>query len=204
MSTLGTQLTEPSGLAGLTHVFPRPERFTPKALVGLGMPKTRAMCLAGIADAVIADRHLFDPRRDLAEAVARLRELAGIGEWTAQYIAMRALGESDAFLAADIGLQRSFARQWTASDGADSCWLAPSDGDRGARTPRCTCGWPTQTPPKLFRQRRLTMHLRLERYTSPFSPLLLVTDEDGALRALDFADHESRMHRLLARALRRL
>jgi AraC family transcriptional regulator of adaptative response / DNA-3-methyladenine glycosylase II len=74
------------------------------------MPKARAMCLAGIADAVIADRHLFDPRRDLAESVAQLRELAGIGEWTAQYIAMRALGESDAFLAADIGLQRSFAR----------------------------------------------------------------------------------------------
>jgi AraC family transcriptional regulator of adaptative response / DNA-3-methyladenine glycosylase II len=110
VSTLGTPLAEPSGLPGLTHVFPRPDRFTPKALIGLGMPKTRAMCLAGIADAVIADEHLFDPRRDLAEAVVRLRELAGIGEWTAQYIAMRALGESDAFLAADIGLQRSFAR----------------------------------------------------------------------------------------------
>jgi AraC family transcriptional regulator of adaptative response / DNA-3-methyladenine glycosylase II len=38
-----------------------------------------------------------------------MRNLAGIGEWTAQYIAMRALGESDAFLAADVGLQRSLA-----------------------------------------------------------------------------------------------
>jgi AraC family transcriptional regulator of adaptative response / DNA-3-methyladenine glycosylase II len=110
VSTLGTQLTEPSDPPGLTHVFPRPDRFTPKALVGLGMPKTRTMCLAGIADAMVADSHLFDPRRDLAESVARLRALPGIGEWTAQYIAMRALGESDAFLAADIGLQRSFAR----------------------------------------------------------------------------------------------
>jgi AraC family transcriptional regulator, regulatory protein of adaptative response / DNA-3-methyladenine glycosylase II len=111
VSTLGTRLTEPSGLSGLTHVFPHPEQFTPNELVGLGMPRTRAMCLAGIADAVIADEHLFDPRRDLAEAVARLRKLAGIGEWTAQYIAMRGLGESDAFLAADIGLQRSFSRR---------------------------------------------------------------------------------------------
>ena len=92
-------------------MFPSPERFTPKALLGLGMPRARAMCLAGIADAVMADGNLFDPRRDLAEAVARLRRLAGIGEWTAQYIAMRALGESDAFLAADIGLQRSLARR---------------------------------------------------------------------------------------------
>ena len=56
-----------------------------------------------------ADGHLFDPRRDLEEAVARLRQLAGVGEWTAQYVAMRALGESDAFLASDIGLQRRAA-----------------------------------------------------------------------------------------------
>ena len=41
------------------------------------------------------------------------------------------------------------------------------------------------------------MHLRLEHYAAPVSPLLLVTDEEGALRALEFADHESRMHRLL-------
>jgi methylated-DNA-[protein]-cysteine S-methyltransferase len=41
------------------------------------------------------------------------------------------------------------------------------------------------------------MHLRLERWTSPVAPLLLVTDDDGVLRALDFADHESRMYRLL-------
>jgi methylated-DNA-[protein]-cysteine S-methyltransferase len=41
------------------------------------------------------------------------------------------------------------------------------------------------------------MHLRLEKYKSPFSTLLLVTDEKGALRALEFADYEPRMHRLL-------
>src|ERR1700709_830809 len=41
------------------------------------------------------------------------------------------------------------------------------------------------------------MHLRLDQYKSPCSKLLLVTDKQGALRALDFADHEPRMHRLL-------
>ncbi len=41
------------------------------------------------------------------------------------------------------------------------------------------------------------MHLQLERYAAPLAPLLLVTDDEGALRALDFADHESRMQRLL-------
>jgi AraC family transcriptional regulator of adaptative response / DNA-3-methyladenine glycosylase II len=52
---------------------------------------------------------LFDPHRDLADAVARLCQLPGIGEWTAQYIAMRALGETDAFLAGDVALQRKLA-----------------------------------------------------------------------------------------------
>ncbi len=110
VATLGAQVTQQSGRAGLTHVFPRPERFNAKSLVALGMPRARAMSLVGIADAALADAHLFDPRRDLEEAVARLRELAGIGEWTAQYIAMRALGESDAFLSADVALQRSFGK----------------------------------------------------------------------------------------------
>jgi methylated-DNA-[protein]-cysteine S-methyltransferase len=41
------------------------------------------------------------------------------------------------------------------------------------------------------------MHLRLDQYLSPLSTLLLVTDDDGALRALDFADHQARMRRLL-------
>jgi methylated-DNA-[protein]-cysteine S-methyltransferase len=41
------------------------------------------------------------------------------------------------------------------------------------------------------------MHLSLERWPSPLSMLLLVTDNEGILRALEFADHETRMHRLL-------
>jgi O-6-methylguanine DNA methyltransferase len=41
------------------------------------------------------------------------------------------------------------------------------------------------------------MRLRLERWASPISPLLLVADDDGVLRALDFPDYEARMHRLL-------
>ena len=41
------------------------------------------------------------------------------------------------------------------------------------------------------------MHLRLEQWDSPLSTILLLTDDDGALRALDFAGHEARMHRLL-------
>ena len=44
-----------------------------------------------------------------------------------------------------------------------------------------------------------TLHLRLERWNAPICPLLIVTDDEGVLRALEFSDHESRLHRLLRR-----
>jgi AraC family transcriptional regulator of adaptative response / DNA-3-methyladenine glycosylase II len=109
VAAFGAPLKDSVGSADLTHAFPRPDMFKFAVLAKLGMPGARAKALAGVAEAVVADPRLFDPRRDLSEAIAKLRELAGIGEWTAQYIAMRALGESDAFLAADVGLQRMLA-----------------------------------------------------------------------------------------------
>lgn len=119
VSALGTKLSEPLNSSGLTHVFPQPERFNVRALARLGMPRARAISLARVADAAVGDQRLFEPRRDLAEAVARLRDLPGVGEWTAQYIAMRAMGECDAFLAADVGLQKrlnKFGRRPTAAE----------------------------------------------------------------------------------------
>jgi AraC family transcriptional regulator of adaptative response / DNA-3-methyladenine glycosylase II len=52
---------------------------------------------------------IFGPKRGLDEAIGQLKALSGIGEWTAQYIAMRELREPDAFPAADIGLMRALA-----------------------------------------------------------------------------------------------
>ncbi len=106
VSAIGKKVDRSVEMPGLTHVFPGPELFSAEKLSGLGMTSARVAAIVGIAAAVVRDAHLFDPRRDLAEAVARLRDLPGIGEWTAQYIAMRALGESDAFLAGDVAIQR--------------------------------------------------------------------------------------------------
>jgi AraC family transcriptional regulator of adaptative response / DNA-3-methyladenine glycosylase II len=103
---LGSDAATP---AGLTRAFPRPDQFTSAALATLGLTRARAAALAGIAAAARADPAMFDPRADLAAAVAHLRQLPGVGEWTAQYIAMRAMGESDAFLAADVGVQSRLA-----------------------------------------------------------------------------------------------
>ncbi len=115
----GTRVTGGLETPGLTHAFPRPDHINARSLAGIGMPRARAATLSRVAAAASADPHLFDPRRDLAEAVAHLRKLPGIGEWTAQYIAMRALGESDAFLAGDVAVQRKFAQHGKRPTAAD-------------------------------------------------------------------------------------
>lgn len=96
-----------TGTAGLTSVFPRPERLATADLAALGMPGARGAALSSLAAAAAADPQLFDRDQDLDAAVERLKALPGIGEWTAQYIAMRVLREPDAFPAADIGLLRA-------------------------------------------------------------------------------------------------
>ena len=114
VSAAGAPVAESVDLPGLTHAFPRPQRLNGEILDSACRRQcccAQRRAIAGVAAAISADEHLFDPRRDLAEAVARLRNLPGIGEWTAQYIAMRALGETDAFLAGDVGVQRRFAAQ---------------------------------------------------------------------------------------------
>jgi AraC family transcriptional regulator of adaptative response / DNA-3-methyladenine glycosylase II len=93
----------------LTHVFPVPRALAGANLSTLGMPLRRAVTLSAVAAAVVADPHIFAAGRSLQEAVTQLRTLPGIGEWTAQYIAMRQLREPDAFPAADIGLMRAMA-----------------------------------------------------------------------------------------------
>ncbi|EDY16135.1 transcriptional regulator, AraC family [Chthoniobacter flavus Ellin428] len=111
VAEFGAPVTQTMTIPGLTHSLPKPERFETDKIARLGMPRARAAALAGIAAAFAKDPHLFDPQRDLTEAVSRLCELPGIGEWTAQYIAMRALGETDAFLAGDVALQRIIAAE---------------------------------------------------------------------------------------------
>jgi AraC family transcriptional regulator of adaptative response / DNA-3-methyladenine glycosylase II len=94
------------GLA-LTHLFPNATRLEGATIAG--MPRSRAVTLSSLATAALDDPRLFGPYPNLAEAIARLRSMSGVGEWTAQYIAMRALREADAFPATDIALQRALA-----------------------------------------------------------------------------------------------
>jgi AraC family transcriptional regulator of adaptative response / DNA-3-methyladenine glycosylase II len=108
VAELGTPLGA-GAQAGLTHVFPRPERFDVERIARLGMPRARAQALCALALAHRDDATLFDVTESLEHAIARFTSLPGIGPWTAQYIALRALGESDAFLSGDVGLMRALA-----------------------------------------------------------------------------------------------
>jgi AraC family transcriptional regulator, regulatory protein of adaptative response / DNA-3-methyladenine glycosylase II len=111
----GQPLAENSGNpsmthSALTHTFPTAERLAAAASIGLGMPAARLNALRALARAAADDPNLFRPLAAMEEAIARLRAIPGIGEWTAQYIALRAIREMDAFPASDIGLLRGAAK----------------------------------------------------------------------------------------------
>jgi AraC family transcriptional regulator of adaptative response / DNA-3-methyladenine glycosylase II len=91
---------------GLTHLFPIAEALIRADLISIGLTKARAECIRALAKAVSRGEICFDGVLDSEDFVARLIELPGIGRWTAEYIAMRALSYPDAFPLGDIALMR--------------------------------------------------------------------------------------------------
>ena len=96
------------GVSGLTHLFPLPERLARARFKNAGVTRGRAETLRRVATAVIDGSLTFDPAQDPAAFRESLIAIPGIGEWTAQYVAMRSLKNPDAFPAADLGLLRAF------------------------------------------------------------------------------------------------
>jgi AraC family transcriptional regulator of adaptative response / DNA-3-methyladenine glycosylase II len=88
-------------------VFPRPEALVGADLASIGVPRARGETLRQLARAVASGALSLEPGADPAAVRAALLAIPGIGEWTAQYVALRALGEPDAFPASDLGLLRS-------------------------------------------------------------------------------------------------
>jgi AraC family transcriptional regulator of adaptative response / DNA-3-methyladenine glycosylase II len=93
----------------LTRAFPEPAALAQADLSDLGLTRKRAQSLQALAAAAAADPHFLSAARPLETELECLRALPGIGDWTAQYIALRLLREPDAFPAADVGLLRSMA-----------------------------------------------------------------------------------------------
>lgn len=106
---LAARVGEPvaTAVAGLDRLFPTPQALATANLDGLGVTGARIAALKSLAAAVVAGRVAFD--RPAEEVIASMVELPGFGEWTAQYVALRALGEPDAFLSADLVVRRMAA-----------------------------------------------------------------------------------------------
>ncbi|MGA9390269.1 MAG: AlkA N-terminal domain-containing protein [Candidatus Sulfotelmatobacter sp.] len=95
------------GLPGLTHLFPTPQTLVDADFSGVGITGPRAATIRALARAVCEGRINFESVADSADFLDRLCDIPGIGNWTAQYVAMRALGEPDAFPSSDLGLLRA-------------------------------------------------------------------------------------------------
>ncbi|HYD79000.1 MAG TPA: AlkA N-terminal domain-containing protein [Paucimonas sp.] len=96
----------------LTHHFPQAQTLAnaeASEIAQIGMPATRAATIRALARFAADGGLQMKPGCTLDEAVARLKTVAGIGDWTAQYIALRALRFPDAFPAGDLGLQKAAA-----------------------------------------------------------------------------------------------
>jgi AraC family transcriptional regulator, regulatory protein of adaptative response / DNA-3-methyladenine glycosylase II len=97
----GEPLSDPAG--SLTHLFPTPDAL---GHAEPAVPEARRRTISALVDALCDGRLDLGPGCDRAEALSVLGELPGVGPWTTDVIAMRALGEPDAFPASDLGVRR--------------------------------------------------------------------------------------------------
>jgi AraC family transcriptional regulator of adaptative response / DNA-3-methyladenine glycosylase II len=105
----GEPVSDPAG--GLTHLFPDAGTLA-GSLIGadpqnLAMPRARQVALAALVRELAAGELVLDAGSDWDEARARLARLPGFGPWTVETIAMRALGDPDAFLPTDLGVRQA-------------------------------------------------------------------------------------------------
>jgi AraC family transcriptional regulator of adaptative response / DNA-3-methyladenine glycosylase II len=100
-----------TSIDGLKYLFPRPEVLAHADLSRAGVGDSCAHAIRKLTSSTIR-RHLsFSTSRTLEQGVSRLGKICGIDESTANYIAMRAFGEPDAFPSKELGLRRSLAEE---------------------------------------------------------------------------------------------
>jgi AraC family transcriptional regulator of adaptative response / DNA-3-methyladenine glycosylase II len=115
--------------AEITHHFPDAKvlaALDAAEIAQIGIPATRAQTIRGLAEFAAEDGLRMRPGMNLEEAISRLKTVRGIGDWTAQYIALRALRFPDAFPAGDLGLQKAVMESGRLSEkqltGRAACW----------------------------------------------------------------------------------
>ena len=117
VAALGTPVT--AGDTGLTHCFPSAARIAESDLDMLGMPAARRNAIRSLSAAIAEGRVDLSPGVDRTAARESLLTVAGIGPWTAEYIALRALRDPDAFLASDLGVRHGASRLGIADEAGE-------------------------------------------------------------------------------------
>ena len=109
VTRFGRELTDRPASRGLTHLFPRPVDLADADVAAIGLPAERAGAIRALAREVARSRLDLGPATSLEEAERRLAAIPGVGPWTASAIALRSLGEPDAFPAGDLALRKALA-----------------------------------------------------------------------------------------------
>ncbi|MBF6621306.1 MAG: DNA-3-methyladenine glycosylase 2 family protein [Patulibacter sp.] len=153
----GEPLVEPVGDGRVTHLFPSAAALAEADPATLGMPRSRAAAVVGLASALASGELRLDIGVERLDTRARLLALPGIGPWTAGYVQLRALRDPDVFLASDLVVRRALERlgrdarpaaaerlagRWRPyrSYATQHLWasMAPPDVRTGSREPRRT------------------------------------------------------------------
>jgi AraC family transcriptional regulator of adaptative response / DNA-3-methyladenine glycosylase II len=100
----------------LTHLFPVPEVVAQADLQGLGLTQRRIDTIRLLAQNIVSGDLVLDRGADREQTMTQLLALPGVGPWTVSYVAMRALGDPDAFPATDLGLRSALAQHGMAID----------------------------------------------------------------------------------------
>jgi AraC family transcriptional regulator of adaptative response / DNA-3-methyladenine glycosylase II len=108
VAVYGKPLDRPDG--ALTHAFPPPETLVEADLESLGLTKARAAAVRELARQISGGDLVLDVGADRSAAEERLLAIPGIGPWTVAHVALRSLGDPDAFPAGDLGLQLAATR----------------------------------------------------------------------------------------------
>ena len=110
----GEAVTMPDSIAtklsqlSLSRQFPTPQKLARARFNNIGLVTSRAETIRRVAKAV-CDREInFDSAQDPDDFCRQLTSIRGIGDWTAQYVAMRVLKNPDAFPSADLALLKAF------------------------------------------------------------------------------------------------
>ncbi len=144
----------------LTHVFPSPDRLRDAPDEHFSMPSSRRDTIRRVAGAVADDVLCLNAGVDVEDARISMLALKGIGPWTADYVAMRGLGDPDRFLPSDLGVKHALAaldvdpvtvQRWSPwrSYAVHHLWasLATTSRERAADAPPIAPATAPKTPP---------------------------------------------------------